>query len=303
MIAVDRESPVPVQTQVADQLRYQIATGRYRIGARLPSTRALAAQLDISYHTVRAAYRKLEQEGLIEGRTGSGFEVLERSSVPRGKRMEEGAAVFQDALRRLVGMGLASDEIEYLFQEQVEFVSGEQEQRKLLFAAPSLEVAEMCASQVSAAFQQPVEAATIDALPQHGDADFIFAAFEHVRKIMALAPRADVRGLVVHLNAEALERIVRLMDEDTLCVVARTEQAVPSLIAAVRAEAGFGGQMLAFSSDADTAELRRLVEQASLVAYTPAARRSLLPLLRNQNAHVSVRSVVSLTGLEVVRGR
>ena len=301
MITIDRDSSVPVQSQLTDQLRFLIATGRYHVGSLLPSTRALAAQLDVSYHTVRAAYRALEAEGLVTGRSGSGYRVVERSSGSRGDRMEEGAAVFQDAVRRAVGLGLESDEIEYLFQEQLAYVAGEPEDRKLVFAGPSEELSEPCANQVAAAIQQSVEPVGLSAVSQHLDADFIFAAFEHVRKIMSAAPRADVRGLVVHLNAEALERVVRLREEDTLGVVARVETSVPPLIQSIRTEAGFSGQMLAFSSDAATEELARLVEQATLVAYTPASRRRLLPLLRGSAAHVLIHPVVASASLTALR--
>ena len=301
MISIDRESSVPVHLQLSDQLRYQIATGRYQIGARLPSTRALASQLDLSYHTVRAAYRALQDDGIVEGRSGSGFVVRERKAAAPAERMEEGAAVVQEALRRLIGMGIESDDIEYLFQEQFELVAVEQEDRKLLFAAPSQELAELCATQLSGAFQQLVEGVPIDALSEHSDADFVFASFEHVRRVMSGAPRADVRGLVVHLNGDALERIVRLMEDDTLGLIARTPEALASLMTAVRTDAGFGGQMLAFSSDANAEELARLVDQATLVAYTPASRRALLPLLRTHVASVSIRPVVSAASVEALR--
>ena len=301
MITIDRESSVSVQAQLSDQLRYLIATGRYPIGEQLPSTRVLADQLDISYHTVRAAYRALVDEGLIQGRSGAGYTVKERSAGARGDRMEAGAAVVQDAIRKLIGHGLAADEIEYLFQEQAELLAGDGEERKLGFTSASLELATPCARQLTAALQRPVEAASLLDLDRHSDADFICASFTDVRGVMAAAPRADVRGVVVHLNPDALERIVRLMDDETLGLVARSDEAIPHLIQLIREQARFNGQLLAFSSDASAAELSRLVEQASLVAYTPASRRALLPLLKDPSVHVLIHPVISETSLKTVR--
>lgn len=301
MISIDRNATLPVQQQLTDQLRFLIATGRYQIGARLPSTRSLAAQLDLSYHTVRAAYQKLESEGLIEGRSGSGYVVRERSGVSRSDLMEEGAAIVQDALRRLVGMGMGTDEIEYLVQEQLAFVTSGHDERKLVFAAPAFELADLCATQLSQALRQSVEAAALDALDDHADADFIFTSFADVRTAMIRAPRADVRGVAVHLNAESLERIVRLMDDDTLGVVTRGDESIPILLQAIRVQSGFTGQMLAFSSKSSSADLAQLVDQASLVAYTPASRRALLPLLKTQTAHVAILPVISETSLEMLR--
>lgn len=301
MITIDRSSAIPVQTQVADQLRYHIATGRNPVGTKLPSTRALADQLDISYHTVRAAYRILEEEGLIEGRGGSGFRVKERPAASRAERMEQGASVFQDALQRLVGIGLGIEEIEYLFQEQAEEALAHHEERKLVFASPALEMAELCAEQLSAALQRPVEASALSRLEHHSDADFILAPYQHVRTAMAAAPRADVRGLVVHLNGEALEEIVRLYDEDTLGVVTRRDEAVRPLVSAIRAESGFSGQMLAFSAQAEARELSQLIDQSTLTVHTPQSRRLLLPYFRNDVRHVAVRPTVSEESLASLR--
>src|SRR5690606_37348680 len=127
---------------------------------------------------------------------------------------------------------------EYLYQEQVEFLVGEQEQRKLVFASPSEELAAPCARQLTVALQQTVEPAALVDLDRHRDADFVFASFADMRDAMTAAPGSDVRGLVVHLNADALERIVRLMDDATLGLVARSEQAVPHLIHVIRQEIG-----------------------------------------------------------------
>ncbi len=301
MISIDRDSSIPVHLQLTEQLRYLIATGRYQIGTRLPSTRVLAGQLDLSYHTVRSAYQQLEAEGLVEGKSGSGYIVRERLGSTRSERMEQGAAVVQDALRRLVGIGLDSEEVEYLVQEQLNYVAGEHDVRKFVFAAQVLEVADQCAAQLGSAFRQTVEAATLDAISSHSDADFVFASFPDVQQAMNLAPRSDVRGVSVHLNVDALERIVRLMNDDTLGVVSRTSEAIPYLLQAIRAESGFSGQMIAFASTSSTAELSRLVEQATLVAYTPASRRALLPLFKSQTSHVTLRSVVSEESMEALR--
>jgi DNA-binding GntR family transcriptional regulator len=51
--------------QVARDIEQQIALGRLLPGDRLPSERALAAQLGLSRNTVTAAYAVLEKRGVI----------------------------------------------------------------------------------------------------------------------------------------------------------------------------------------------------------------------------------------------
>ena len=52
-ITIRRTSKTPVHEQLVEQLRYLIASGHYQIDQPLPSTRVLAKQLSISFHTVR----------------------------------------------------------------------------------------------------------------------------------------------------------------------------------------------------------------------------------------------------------
>ncbi|MFZ4410299.1 MAG: PLP-dependent aminotransferase family protein, partial [Paracraurococcus sp.] len=70
--APDRASPVPVMRQVYLALRGAILAGALPPGARLPATRALAAQLGLARNTVVAAYDQLLAEGFVEGRVGAG---------------------------------------------------------------------------------------------------------------------------------------------------------------------------------------------------------------------------------------
>lgn len=69
---LDYGSGLPVWIQVKNRLAFLIATGEYSAGDRLPTVRALAVSLDISYNTVNRAYMDLEREGYITTRQGRG---------------------------------------------------------------------------------------------------------------------------------------------------------------------------------------------------------------------------------------
>ncbi len=137
MITLDRSSSTPVGEQLAEQLRYQIVSGRYRVGDALPSTRALGDQVGVSFHTVRKAYQALQADGLVEARVGSGYTVTEHVPLAKGERMERGAAVVHEALQRLLGLGLTEAEVEYLVHEQLGLLDHAGRARKVLFVAPS----------------------------------------------------------------------------------------------------------------------------------------------------------------------
>jgi GntR family transcriptional regulator len=71
-IRIDREGDVPVGVQLAWALRGAIESGVLRPGDRLPPLRELADEVGVNPNTLRAAYAKLEADGLIETRHGSG---------------------------------------------------------------------------------------------------------------------------------------------------------------------------------------------------------------------------------------
>ena len=74
-IVVDPASPEPPFEQVRAQLAALIATGGLGEGERLPTVRALAADLGLAVNTVARAYKELEAEGLVTTRSRAGTVV------------------------------------------------------------------------------------------------------------------------------------------------------------------------------------------------------------------------------------
>lgn len=72
-IAIDPGSPTPPFEQLKLQVLGQVRDGRLIAGTKLPTVRALAADLGLAANTVAKAYRELEGLGVIEtrGRLGS----------------------------------------------------------------------------------------------------------------------------------------------------------------------------------------------------------------------------------------
>lgn len=301
MLTIDRSSSTSVHDQLLEQLRYHIASGQYKVDEMLPSTRQLADQVGVSFHTVRKVYQELEREGLLEGRPGSGFVVRERAPLSKGERMERGAAIVVEALQRLIGLGLAEEEAEYLFHEQMSLLKSTADRYKLLCVAPYREMAEACAAQLTSNLQQPVDPATLAALDRHHDADYVFTTFPLMHRVMELLPRADVVGMATYVAPEALARVARLLGEQTLGIITRSEDAVPPLMQELRSQTGFSGQMLAALLDESTGHLQRFMEQTDLIVFTPACRRRLKPLLQAHPPHAVATHFISRESLETIR--
>jgi GntR family transcriptional regulator / MocR family aminotransferase len=78
----DRGTRVRLGLETA--LRAAIRTGRLGPGTRLPSSRALAADLGFARNTVAEVYSQLVAEGWLTARTGSGTSVAERHAAQPG---------------------------------------------------------------------------------------------------------------------------------------------------------------------------------------------------------------------------
>jgi GntR family transcriptional repressor for pyruvate dehydrogenase complex len=80
---VRAQSRPSLSESLADTLRKSILAGEYRPGDRLPPERQLAGQRGVGRGTVREAFRKLEQLGLVDIRHGGGVTVrsLDQASL------------------------------------------------------------------------------------------------------------------------------------------------------------------------------------------------------------------------------
>jgi LacI family transcriptional regulator len=83
-LTVDRSSPVSIEAQLSRQITMLIASGHVSPGDRLPSIRALADHLGINQLTVRAAYRRLGDQGLVDLRRGRGTTVISEGLAELG---------------------------------------------------------------------------------------------------------------------------------------------------------------------------------------------------------------------------
>lgn len=78
-----RGAGVPLHEQVYRQFRDRIASGALVAGARLPAARVLARDLGVARITVDAAMARLQAEGLVVRRVGSGTVVAGRVDILR----------------------------------------------------------------------------------------------------------------------------------------------------------------------------------------------------------------------------
>src|SRR6185503_19655573 len=106
---VERDSDVPISTQIYWQLAYQIESGRLQPGERLSPVRELGAALRVNPNTIRAVYRRLADNGYVASRHGAGTVVADRTVHRR--RPEALGALVSEMLRRASQAGFTPDEV------------------------------------------------------------------------------------------------------------------------------------------------------------------------------------------------
>jgi GntR family transcriptional regulator len=122
-ISLSKDSDVPLQQQVAEQIVFLITTGRLRTAQPLPSVRNLARHLKIHHNTVSKAYQDLVRRGWLRGQQGGRLYVgVERHSQIGGPRssLDE---LISEAIQRAREMGYSLQALRKKASE-------------LLFAAP-----------------------------------------------------------------------------------------------------------------------------------------------------------------------
>ncbi len=101
---VDPSSPTPPFEQLRVQLAARVASGELTPGTKLPTVRALAAELGLAANTVARVFRELEADRVVvtEGRRGT---FVAASAAGRSQEAAKAAAAYVETARH-VGLSL-----------------------------------------------------------------------------------------------------------------------------------------------------------------------------------------------------
>lgn len=105
-VVVDLASPTPPYEQIRAQIAGHVLGGLLPLGSRLPTMRALAADLGVAVGTVARAYAELEAAGLVTSRRRTGTVIT--GGPPARSAGEERVHLAADRLvaeARAAGIG------------------------------------------------------------------------------------------------------------------------------------------------------------------------------------------------------
>ncbi|MDH6112043.1 GntR family transcriptional regulator [Kitasatospora sp. MAP12-15] len=113
ILSIDPSGQVPIYQQIRDRVVEAIAAGELAEGSPLPSTRQLAADLGINFHTANKAYDLLRQEGLLvlNRRSGAVVQRDARSGPALPGFAEEWTTRLRTLLAEAVAHGVDDDAV------------------------------------------------------------------------------------------------------------------------------------------------------------------------------------------------
>ena len=198
---VERDSDVPISTQIYWQIAYQIDSGRLLPGSRLAPVRELGAALRVNPNTIRAVYRRLADAGYVTSRHGAGTHVADRPPQRRGAEALTG--IVSEMLRRAAHAGFTADEV-----ASATFAAATERKRpgplvRVLFAECTSADAGYDAERLVDAFPEQIEAegSLLDDLPDRLDRfhyDLVATTTFHADEAQALvAGRVPVVAMLV----------------------------------------------------------------------------------------------------------
>lgn len=119
LITINPHDPRPIYLQIAADIKAQIHRGELMPGDELPSVRELADSLSINLHTVRHAYERLREQGVVYLRLGQRARVAPlRRRAPEHDEVE---TVITARLRELITeayhLGMSAAEFRALVEE------------------------------------------------------------------------------------------------------------------------------------------------------------------------------------------
>ena len=106
-ILIDNKSGTPIYDQIYTQIKNQILSGELEPDSALPSIRALAKDLRISFITTKRAYEELEKDGFLYTIPAKGCYVAPRNKeLLREENLKKIEANIDEILRLVAACGL-----------------------------------------------------------------------------------------------------------------------------------------------------------------------------------------------------
>jgi len=213
-IRVNRSEPIPIHTQLIEQLKYAVESGVWQPGRKIPTVREMAQVLRINYNTVRTAYQELERLGYLSPEQGRGTFVAAQLDIKQDKGQMTLYDLIDEALIKAKGMGVSPDEFASAAYTRARLYPAGAPEVNLLFVECNKADMEYYARTIHVGTGIEPETVLIEDLADKGSEffnsfDLVATTFFHVAELQEMIG-SDQAVLALMVGPDYLEVMARL---------------------------------------------------------------------------------------------
>ena len=121
LLHIDPSNGLPIYDQIVRQVKFAIAHGAWQAGELVPSVRELSRELALNPNTVARAYRKLQDDEVLESVRGTGLQVASGAAKRcRASRKQLVRDRISQAIAEAAQSGLDPDAIAALVKKELQ---------------------------------------------------------------------------------------------------------------------------------------------------------------------------------------
>ena len=275
-LQINSKSRVTVHVQLEEQIKHLILTGRFAVGSRLPSIRAMAGFLRVNRNTVARVISDLEREGYVESRRGSGVYVVEPPVDAKDLARQE---VVERVLDLAAARGVSVEDLASALLARAG--SGMREKVQVLFVECTASELNQFSDELEAQLPVEVERVLLEDLRERvsgGESppwQLAVTTFFHVHEVQDIVEPLGIEtvALLAEATLESLRRLTELPTGTPVGVVGWGKTCMENLSSSIE---GAGLDHLNFTEVQieDVERVRELLgEMQAMVCSTVTARR------------------------------
>ena len=316
---LDRESGLPFYLQIAHQMMYQLETGIARVGDRLPSTRALARELSVSFLTVDKAYKWLQSRGVVASQRGVGWQVLVsldptseegRQRLRTAKFVEEilesavsqgfePITIAQDILQRAMALERQIPARKMVFIEcHQDYIEDYASELRRELADLNIEVTGLLTAQLTGKRRsRPQVMRLLDGV------DYVLTTLYHYELVQQICSpfKRRVVALSHTIDKDALYKIASLPDGARIGALFGRLDAAPAIVRTIEFYRDLPQGSIPFALITDARAVKKLLNRTDVIVYTAACKKKVrLPVGESANA-ILVRFVPDDDAVKKIR--
>jgi GntR family transcriptional regulator len=108
---INKSSEFPIYQQLKEQIKFYLLSGALQPGTQVPTPKDLGAYLQINRNTVIAAYKELEQEGLLMTKQGQGTYIADKLPPSTYKENQTLLALAHETIERAKELGFTPEDL------------------------------------------------------------------------------------------------------------------------------------------------------------------------------------------------